>query len=395
MHCPRLPLCVALLLALAAGPAFAAQGEVVTADGSRYLARLSQIGPDWRLKFRNAQGDKTLAGADLVSWGTIKESGGGAIALLPNGGQLWCQLRFSDRERVKLDSPVFGQLDLPLAQVTGIVLVTPANTAARDKLVARVRGAAGEQDRLLLENGDELGGTIASINHEAVELEAQAGTARIELAKIVAIVFNPALAARNEAAGLRMIVGFAEGSRIVADAAEMPTSGTIKLTAAGGWNAETVTEEVTFLQTLGGRARYLSDLGAAGYRHIPFLSLTWPFERDRSVTGGLLRSGDRVYPKGLGMHSTSRVSYAIESGDERFEAEVAIDASSGGRGSVAFRVYVDNEQRYASEVIRGRDEPKLVKVDVKGGKRLSLIVDFAERGDELDHANWLNARFVR
>jgi hypothetical protein len=31
---------------------------------------------------------------------------------------------------------------------------------------------------------------------------------------------------------------------------------------------------------------------------------------------------------------------------------------------------------------------------VQGGKRLSLIVDFGERGDELDHADWLDARLL-
>jgi hypothetical protein len=39
--------------------------------------------------------------------------------------------------------------------------------------------------------------------------------------------------------------------------------------------------------------------------------------------------------------------------------------------------------------------PTPISVDVRGGKRLSLIVDFAERGDELDHADWLNARLVQ
>ena len=34
-------------------------------------------------------------------------------------------------------------------------------------------------------------------------------------------------------------------------------------------------------------------------------------------------------------------------------------------------------------------------VDLTGAKRLTLRVDFADRGDELDHADWLNARLVK
>ena len=33
-------------------------------------------------------------------------------------------------------------------------------------------------------------------------------------------------------------------------------------------------------------------------------------------------------------------------------------------------------------------------VDVSGVKRLRLVVDFADRGDELDYADWLEARLV-
>ena len=36
-----------------------------------------------------------------------------------------------------------------------------------------------------------------------------------------------------------------------------------------------------------------------------------------------------------------------------------------------------------------------ISVDNDGAKRLDLVVDFADRADELDHANWLNARLVR
>jgi hypothetical protein len=35
-----------------------------------------------------------------------------------------------------------------------------------------------------------------------------------------------------------------------------------------------------------------------------------------------------------------------------------------------------------------------ISVDIGGAKQVSLVVDFAERGDEQDHADWLDARFV-
>ena len=36
-----------------------------------------------------------------------------------------------------------------------------------------------------------------------------------------------------------------------------------------------------------------------------------------------------------------------------------------------------------------------VSVDVTGAKTLELLVDYADRADQQDHANWLDARLVR
>jgi hypothetical protein len=78
---------------------------------------------------------------------------------------------------------------------------------------------------------------------------------------------------------------------------------------------------------------------------------------------------------------------------------VAIDDSAGKRGSVAFGVYVLRDGKwqpaYTSEVVRGGDSPQSVSVDLAGADAMTLVVDYADRGDELDHADWLNARLVR
>ena len=107
-----------------------------------------------------------------------------------------------------------------------------------------------------------------------------------------------------------------------------------------------------------------------------------------------MRAGDRLYAKGIGMHSAARLTYRLEKPYRRFAAELAIDAATAGRGSVTFRVFADREQKYASDVIRGGQAPVPISVDIRGAKQVSLVVDFAERGDEQDHADWLNARFV-
>ena len=78
---------------------------------------------------------------------------------------------------------------------------------------------------------------------------------------------------------------------------------------------------------------------------------------------------------------------------------VAVDDSAGKKGSVTFGVYVLREGKwtpaYTSEVVRGGEPPRPASADVRGAESLALTVDFADRGDELDHADWIDARLVR
>jgi endo-alpha-N-acetylgalactosaminidase len=80
---------------------------------------------------------------------------------------------------------------------------------------------------------------------------------------------------------------------------------------------------------------------------------------------------------------------------KRFESLVGIDDSTLGGGSVRFRVLIDGKEKFASPIIRGGDTPLPVSVDVTGAKELELLVDYADRADVLDHADWLNARLIR
>jgi hypothetical protein len=79
----------------------------------------------------------------------------------------------------------------------------------------------------------------------------------------------------------------------------------------------------------------------------------------------------------------------------RFQSLIGIDDSTAGRGSVIFRVLVDGQERFASPILRGGDAPLPVSVDLRGAKKLELLVDYADRADVLDHADWLDARLTR
>jgi hypothetical protein len=44
--------------------------------------------------------------------------------------------------------------------------------------------------------------------------------------------------------------------------------------------------------------------------------------------------------------------------------------------------------------VHGGEAARPVAVDISNAQSLTLTVDYADRGDELDHADWLGARLV-
>jgi len=103
--------------------------------------------------------------------------------------------------------------------------------------------------------------------------------------------------------------------------------------------------------------------------------------------------------KGIGMHSASRLTYRFDKDYQRFDAAVAIDDSAKGRGSVTFGVYLLRDgkwgEAFKSDIVRGNEAPQPISVELRGAKGMTLTVDYADRGDELDHAVWLDARLVK
>jgi len=305
---------------------------------------------------------------------------------------------------------LFGDVELPLARLCGIVFQPPADQQASGKLLDQMRAARGETDRVLLVNGDELTGTVTEISDDQVALTTELGQQELKLARqfgggegrVTAIIFNPALRSEAPKEGERILVGFRNGSllqaaRVVAGSErfELEVSAEFKLAAS---EPDAGLEKLVFLQPLGRGVAYLSDLEPLSYRHIPYLNVAWPFREDRNVLGGRLRAGGKLYTKGLGMHAPSRLAYRLDKPYRRFAAQIAIDDATGLRGSVVFRVYVHRDGKwqpaFASETIRGGQAPVEIAVDLEGAKAITLIVDYADRGDVLDHADWLDAHLV-
>ena len=117
-------------------------------------------------------------------------------------------------------------------------------------------------------------------------------------------------------------------------------------------------------------------------------------QRDTSCEGKPLTLGGKVFPHGLGSHANATIHLALDGQVERFRAVVGVDDETGGRGSVQFTIRGDGQALFDSGVMKGKDAPKTVDLELKGVKRLSLVV--TDGGDDInfDHADWGDAVFT-
>jgi len=108
-----------------------------------------------------------------------------------------------------------------------------------------------------------------------------------------------------------------------------------------------------------------------------------------------LRIGDKTYEKGLGHHANGEIVVALDGQFLAFEAEVGVQKQAQNIGSVVFQVFVDDEKRFDSGVMRESDPARPIRIPVAGAQDLRLVVTDAGDGITCDCANWANARLVR
>ncbi|MGH7994537.1 MAG: NPCBM/NEW2 domain-containing protein, partial [Limisphaerales bacterium] len=95
---------------------------------------------------------------------------------------------------------------------------------------------------------------------------------------------------------------------------------------------------------------------------------------DREIAGSRLSIHGKKFAQGVGTHATSKFRVKLDGGAKRFTAEVGVDDSAGGQGSVEFIVLGDGKVLWRSGVLKGGEAAKPVDVDLVGIQTLILRV---------------------
>ncbi|MHC4937154.1 MAG: NPCBM/NEW2 domain-containing protein [Planctomycetota bacterium] len=275
--------------------------------------------------------------------------------------------------------------------------------------IGRGDGAAPEDgevetDAVVTEGGATIRGVIESITRDGVEIEDDGlGLLQLPWAQIVRVrvapLDPPPVVSPQD---LPCFAELDDGSRIRGALRELGAN-RLRVESPLVGMISIPTDRRASLELLLDRVAYLSDRDPVTVEEgVPFSDyFPWTWKRDRNVLGEPLRIGRETFRKGLGVHSRSSLTFALDPEDRVFRARVGIDVA--GRpvdddprvGSVRFVVLLDGEEAYRSGDVGWASAAIPVEVPVSGHEKITLLVEMGIGHHVLDRADWGDARILR
>jgi hypothetical protein len=368
---------------------------VETAEGTSVTGPIRGLGPNWRVTVQDAAHEIDAlhrAGHPLPPYPTKN------FVLFTNGDCVPVQHLKLVGEQLAFEPQIGNGKEwrAALDSISLLWLTPPDAEIQPDKLRRTLATGRRTRDQVLLRNGDVLEGTLAALDDQAVKLEVGKKKIEVKRGKVAVIALSSELAAPRRFKGVYGRLVLAGGCRLSLASASCDGK-VLSGTTPSGNDVRISLEQVLALYVMQGRTVYLSDIKPAKIEQIPYLDVTLPPVRDGSVKGLDLRLAGSVYDKGLGMHSTCRMTYDLAGAYKQFEALVGLDDLTGREGSIGLEILVDGKPQKlpVEKDLTHRQGPVKVHIDVRGAKQLTLAVTFGGRGDVQDDVDWVDARLVK
>ncbi|MBY0586288.1 NPCBM/NEW2 domain-containing protein [bacterium] len=321
-----------------------------------------------------------------------------AALLIAGDERIHGQVAVATEENIELKSELFGQVSIPLSAVEGILLAERLAGSAKERLINRLRTLPRQGDAFLLANGDTLLGTASQLGPENWTIDVDGQPRTVETNRLQGVALDPRLLDYKKPDELLVVARFIDGSTLIGKDLVV-SEGKCEMTSLVGpklsfsWSGEAGSAAMRF-DVRGGKARYLSEMTPQRQEIESFFDAPVEWKRDANADGEPIRIAGERHDRGIGMRTKMSLDFPVE-GYDRFLSMIGIDESASGEASVIFRVLVDGKSIFESPAMSLTSPAIPVDLVIDEGKVLTLTVDFADRGDAGDLANWASARLVK
>lgn len=381
-------------LILAAALADAGEFEVRTTGGQTVRGTLVELSAE-RVTIANPDGPATLPTEQVA--GLLPTSRPAAAG---QKASVWVELVDGSSLSALSYSVIEGQARLALAG--GAVVQLPARSIAAVRFKEQTGEIASQWaaivktqrtgDFLVIRKKgaiDYLAGVLGDATDETIEFALEDEVLSVKRSKVEGLIyFHPA---RGESPAAFCRVADAGGSQVEVARAAM-VEGELKLTSPAGLELTLPLSQVAGIDF---KIQYLSDREPESITWTPFfgpadatasLKEFYRPRMNRGFQAGELRLGGKAYAKGLAVHSRTELVYRLPPGFATFRALAGVDDRVRPGGDVRLVVRGDDKPLFDAS-ITGKDDPLPLELDIRGVKRLAILVDF---GGDLDVADYLN-----
>ena len=323
---------------------------------------------------------------------------GGPIHLeLVGGDSLFGTVAGENEMGVDFQTASFGRMVIPLERIRLLERPT-AMAELQEKPLLAPSGGKDVVFRRLKDNVDRVQGTVDLVRPGGVVLASNLGDLDFDFDQLVAVAFA-APDTVHPIPGLHAIAQGTDGGRLTGTLTGNGP-GKLVLKTPHGFEVALAGNHVQSIYFRGGDLVYVSDLDPVRVEERSYFpGRVWKHRRDRTVTGHPLTLNGVDYPKGLGVHAFSALTYRLDGRYSRFQSLIGIDdevRTLSARGAVVFRVLLDNKEAFKSPILRGMEPPHRIQdLDVTGVKEMTLEVDFGDDSHAGDRADWAMAILVK
>lgn len=422
--------------------------ELYTIDGKRTKKNVAAV-RDGRLIFDDGTEKNVLDVERIVFYDDKPEDAGAQVTvILASGARLVATEITGDGNVATIRLVEGSEVKVDLKAVAGAVFVRNASDARRlydDLRTIRIRTRPEGFMQLLDSAGDTNPGNIVGLTKSGIRFAHPEDVEDVvdwEFGEIRLFATNPALAEATDFPAPYFVFHLNSGSEI--PAASCTVDGDVfAIREIGGTEIRVGSNLISEMLVKNGKVVYLGDLKPlrtidiplvyeklilcksdgstfdgvgieyAGDRgvletpngtKIPFRAADvrsisdpmnlFPYRIDRSCSKNPLRIGKKRYRRGIGVHSYSELTYALDKKYATFFVEIGLDIEPAPNGNVTFRIVADGKTVFERRGVTQETKPEPVALDVSAVAEISLIVDYGENHHIGDHANWANARLV-